>query len=427
MARAKLDNLQWTPDQVRLGDLIPWEDNPRRLSRAAARRLLRSWQEFGQVHAVAVGPDNEIYDGHQRLRVLMDAYGPDHMVDVRRSNRPLTDAERRALVLALHTGAAGQWDWDRLADWDVDLLAEWGIGREYLDDLYRERGYVADLIREASQAQLDTTEDGPLRDHPADALVDKWGVKREQIWSIGPHWVACMDSTDPNAHDAVVHGSKSSLIFTDPPYGVAIGSKNMSLDEIARAGRVVHDIDGDADVASATQIIADAMIHVTAYASGAIMVCAPSGTFVAEIINSLEVAGVDARHIIVWDKINPTFSMGRLHYPYTHEFIIYGYVAGHEPPMMGEHRHSIWRIERPRKNRWHPTSKPIELVANAIMNHTREDDLVVDPFLGSGTTILAAHRTGRVGAGIEIDPRYVAVTLERMAQEGLEPELIHAP
>jgi len=127
-----MSDITWTNDRVRLGQLKRWERNPRRITKAQAQRLARSWQEFGQVQAVAVGPDNEVYDGHQRLSVLLALHGPDYEVDVRRASRALSDDERRALVLALHAGAVGAWDWDALFAWNSDMLRDWGFDGETL-------------------------------------------------------------------------------------------------------------------------------------------------------------------------------------------------------------------------------------------------------------------------------------------------------
>ena len=120
--------LTWTNEKRRLGDLIPWPRNPRQIKRAEARRLVASVDEFGQVETLAIGPGDTVYNGHQRLNVLMAEHGPDFEVDVRVSSRPLSEKEREKLTVYLHRGAAGSWDFDLLAnEFDVDELIEWGF------------------------------------------------------------------------------------------------------------------------------------------------------------------------------------------------------------------------------------------------------------------------------------------------------------
>jgi hypothetical protein len=118
--------ITWTNTTVKLGDLKPWADNPKLSTKAQAKRILDSWQKFGQVMTVAIGPSNEVYDGHQRLSVLLTLYGPGYEVDARQASRHLTDDERRAMVLAL-TNATGSWNWQTLSGWTVDELKEGGM------------------------------------------------------------------------------------------------------------------------------------------------------------------------------------------------------------------------------------------------------------------------------------------------------------
>lgn len=131
-------DLTWKPVVVRLGDLEPWQRNPRKMRRKAAERLLQSWREFGQVQTVAVGPNNEVYDGHQRLQALLTVYGPDYQVIALQSNRSLTEEERERLVLILHAGAVGEWSWDVLKEWDPATLAVGGIDQELYESLQRD-------------------------------------------------------------------------------------------------------------------------------------------------------------------------------------------------------------------------------------------------------------------------------------------------
>lgn len=120
--------IAWQTVPVRLGDLKPWPRNPRQIKGKQAKRLAESFDEFGQVETIAIGPDGEVYNGHQRLAVLMQKHGPDYVLEARQAERSLTEREREKLTVYLHKGAAGEWDWDLLADgFEVGDLLEWGF------------------------------------------------------------------------------------------------------------------------------------------------------------------------------------------------------------------------------------------------------------------------------------------------------------
>ena len=130
-----MTKLTWKNERRKLGELIPWRDNPRHISKADAERLADSLDDFGQIHAIAVDPHNEILDGHQRTAVwaALDRYGNDYEVDVRVASRALTTPERKKLVAYLHTGAVGAWDWDKLSAWDYDELQDYGFDTQTLN------------------------------------------------------------------------------------------------------------------------------------------------------------------------------------------------------------------------------------------------------------------------------------------------------
>jgi hypothetical protein len=127
-----MSDILWTNVRVRLGDLKPWASNPRQSSKAQARRLLASFEKFGQVQTVAIDPDCNVLDGHQRLSALLTIHGDGYELDARQSNRALTDAERRELVVSLHAGAVGSWDWNAISGWNSEELQSWGMDGDLL-------------------------------------------------------------------------------------------------------------------------------------------------------------------------------------------------------------------------------------------------------------------------------------------------------
>ena len=148
-----MSDLFWTNTRVRLGDLEPWERNPKTISKRNAERLLRSWDEMGQVQTVAIGPAPNplpVYDGHQRLSALLARYGVDYEVDARQSNRRLTEDERARLVLLLHTGTTGAWDWSELAAWDETLLQDCGFDAALLKEWNDDAANLSEKIGRAS-------------------------------------------------------------------------------------------------------------------------------------------------------------------------------------------------------------------------------------------------------------------------------------
>lgn len=129
--------MNWTNITVALNQLEPWERNPKRIGKKQAGRLLAYWKQIGQFQTIAIGPKNgngkyPVYDGHQRLSVLLDAHGGSFEVAARMSDQPLTEAEREELVIQAHAGTTGSWDWDALAGWDVEALQEWGLDGDTL-------------------------------------------------------------------------------------------------------------------------------------------------------------------------------------------------------------------------------------------------------------------------------------------------------
>jgi len=155
-----------------------------------------------------------------------------------------------------------------------------------------------------------------------------------------------------------------------------------------------------------------------------VFVTAPQGGELGMMMMMKE-AGLPVRHVLIWKKNAPTFSMGRLDYDYQHEPILLTWGKRHKRPMLGKHKTSVWEIDKPRKSAEHPTMKPVELIENAALNNSDRNDIVFDSFSGSGTTIIACENLNRKCRAIEIDPGYVAVAIERWAQHtGKTPELI---
>ena len=206
------------------------------------------------------------------------------------------------------------------------------------------------------------------------------------------------------------------MVFTDPPYGVAIGDKNKALNQVQMARRCTENIQGDTmGEKELYEILKQAFINVkTACKQDAVYyVTSPQGGSLGLMMMMMKDAGLPVRHVLMWKKNMATFSLGRLDYDYQHEPIFYTWAKKHHNYRGGEFRTTVWDIPKPQRSSLHPTMKPVALVANAIKDGSRENDIVLDVFGGSGTTMIAAEQLGRTCYMMELDPKYVDVIIQR--------------
>jgi DNA modification methylase len=268
--------------------------------------------------------------------------------------------------------------------------------------LYQEPGEVP----EAPEPQVDRAEE----------LRAKWGTERGQVWQVGRHRLMCGDSTSEADVARLLDGGKPLLMVTDPPYGVEYDAgwrdEAAARGLIAHAARRVGKVQNDdrVDWADAFRLFPGDVFYTWS----------PPGDHLILTGLAVQAAGYDIRYQIIWAK--PRFVISRGHYHWQHEVCWYAVKKGRQAHWCGDRSQtSLWEIALDKNvEGGHSTQKPVECMARPIRNH--EGD-VYDPFLGSGTTMVAAEQLGRVCYGMEIAPKYVAVTLERMAGMGLEPRL----
>jgi len=227
------------------------------------------------------------------------------------------------------------------------------------------------------------------------------------------HRIVCGDSTKAATTGKLLKGESIDMLLTDPPYGVAYVGKtkdalkvsNDALDETALAELIAAAFD-----------IAEGNCRAGAYWYATV----PPGPPVVPFVNDWHGRGV-LRQILVWAK--DAMVLGHSEYHYKHEFILFGWKAGKRHKNGDRTRTSLWQCDRPKASREHPTIKPVELWARAMTDGSRPGELVFDPFIGSGTTMIAAENLGRVCYGVELEAKYTAVVLERMKDLGLAPRL----
>ncbi len=407
--------LTWATEQRRLSDLVNLSHNPRKLSQHDRSQIKVSLAKFGQVTALVINTNDQLVGGHQRKVVLsaMEQHGPDALVDVRVPSRTLTVEEVNELNIRLNRNT-GEFDWDILKEsFDPADLLEWGFTGEDF---------------ELAEWELDDDEPledpGPQVDRAAE-LQEQWNTALGQVWELGTHRIHCADST-------AIEWPDVNMVLTDPPYGIAIvkgaratdgGSKPVTIGTVrprrTDTGGGVKNIGGTVGTAN--------MVDATFYrpVEGDDKPFDPC--WLLDIGDNQIVFGgnyfasklPDSRCWIVWDKNNTgNFADAELAWTSFDKSVrLYQYTWN------GLLREGSRLIEGVR--RMHPTQKPAGLFSEILKDFTDEWDVVADPYLGSGTTIIACELARRVGIGAEIDPAYIAVTLQRWADmTGREPRLI---
>lgn len=398
-----------SPDQI-LANPANWRVHPKHQQDALEGVL----NEVGWVQDVIINQHTgHLVDGH--LRVSLALRRGEQEVPVKYVD--LTEAEE---ALALATTDAEKLD---------ELLRDVAAGESAVQEM------LAEL---AEQHGLYSEPDAPVDDpgaqvDKADELRQKWGVERGQLWEIPSlsvpgksHRLLCGDSTSAEDVARLMDGAKVSLVWTDPPYGVAYQTKLSTEEAVARnRRRDGMEVENDALTPEATEALVTAALgNMCAHsASGAsCYVASPPGTLLPYFLSAFSASGFRFMHSLVWVK--DVFVMGRADYHYRHESILYGWKEGAHYFVADRTLDSVFDVPRPKVSEYHPTMKPVELVAQMVRNSSKQGDLISDPFNGSGTTMVAAEQEGRVAYAIELAPKYVAVALERMSGMGLEPRLV---
>jgi len=390
--------------------------NPRNYNKHPAQQielLAKNIKALGWRHPVIVSKlSGLIVAGHARIeaaKVLGVATVP---VDFQPFNSP---EEETAYLIADNKIA-------ELAEMDEgtlkELLAELTASEIDMDLT----GFTGDALKEMTGAPDGEADAEPKLDK-AEELNKEWKVKTGDLWMIGSHRLLCGDSTKKDDVSRVMDGANASLVFTDPPYGVSIGAKNRMLNAHGGKGgntgrnKNTNDIlDDDIKPEELKKKLLPAFENIRSIVMGddcTVFVTAPQGGELGMMMMMME-AKLAVRHVLIWNKNNPTFSMGRLDYDYQHEPILMTWGKKHKKLMKGEHKTSVWSFNKPTQSKIHPTMKPIELPMNAMLNHTESGDIAWDSYLGSGTTMVAAENLHRKCYGIEISPNYCAVILQRM-------------
>ena len=371
--------------------LLPADYNPRKDLKPGDpeyEKLKRSITEFGYVEPVIWNKTTgHVVGGHQRLKVLIDT----GVTEVECVVVEMSEEKEKALNVALNK-ISGEWDKDKLslliadlqgADFDVSLT-----------------GFDAVEIDKLLNSGMDAEDD----DFDVDAELEKPAFsKLGDLWTLGRHKVICGDSTKSETYAALMGGKQANLILTDPPYGidydkgVAGKIKNDKFDSDEGFYTFLH----DAFSAMATYLATDGAAYVFHADSKGL-------TF----RRAFEDAGFKLSGCCIWAK--NTFTLGRSDYQWCHEPCLYGWKKSGKHNWFGDRKQStIWNFDKPSRSEKHPTMKPVPLLAVPMKNSTQTNGVVLDPFGGSGSTLICAEQLGREAFLIELDEKFVDVIIHR--------------
>ena len=388
-------------EHVPIDDLRPDAANPRHISEDELEALTRSVREFGMVDPViARRDDRTVIGGHQRLlvarRLGMNTV-PVVFVD-------LSVEQARLLNLALNK-ISGSWDEELLARLLADLnkkpdldLTLSGFGEDELARLLKSLD---------ARDRRERPETFDLDQALADAKQTVARTKDGDVWALDEHRLICGDSTDAATVDRLMAGQRAEMALTDPPYNVDYGNHGGQ-----QRGSRKRTIANDAMPAGQWEEFCRGWAQqLVDHVDGALYVFMSTKEWPL-VSRVLEEAGAHWSDTIIWAK--DRFTLGRADYQRQYEPIWYGWREGAKHHWCGDRdQGDVWRIPRPQASELHPTTKPLALVERAIENSSRPDDIVLDLFLGSGTTLIAAERTGRVCYGVELDPHYCDIVIAR--------------
>ncbi len=390
---APIDRLEhWPIERV-----IEYARNPRRNDHAVDQ-MAAAIREFGFRIPCVVQSDGRLVDGHLRLKAARQlglTTVPVVLAD------DLTPAQIKAFRLLANRSAT----W---AEWDEDLL------RLELEELRLSEfdlaltGFDPDELAELLISE-DTTTEGQTDDDAVPEVPEEPISKPGDLWILGSHRLLCGDATQADSYAQLLGKERVDLIWSDLPYNVNYA--NSLKDKLRGKHRpILNDNLGE----NFGAFLSDALSLMLPVCDGAVYI-AMSSSELDTLQSAFREAGGHWSTFVIWAK--HTFTLGRSDYQRQYEPILYGWPEGKQRHWCGDRdQGDIWQIKKPVKNDLHPTMKPVELVERAIRNSSRPGDLVLDPFGGSGTTLIAAEKSGRIARLIELDPKYVDVIVRRWEQ-----------
>jgi DNA modification methylase len=389
-----MDDLQiaWRP----LGELIPYARNPRTHSDAQVAQIAASISEFGWTNPVLVVGTSGIIAGHGRV-LAARKLGLEQVPVIELAH--MTETQKRAYVLADNQLALNAgWD-EALLRLEVADLSGLGFDMRLIGF---GPGELERLLAGDGRTGLSDADEAP-------GLPEQAVTRRGDLWLLGDHRLLCGDATVRADVERVLDGRLADMTFTDPPYNVDYGS---SAKDKLRGNRrkILNDDLGTGFEA----FLQDACANIVGVTKGAVYICMSSSEL-HTLQTAFTAAGGKWSTFVIWAK--HTFTLGRADYQRQYEPILYGWRNGHDHYWCGARdQGDVWFVEKPARNDLHPTMKPVALVERAIRNSSKGRDLVLDPFAGSGSTLIACEKAGRHARLVELDPKYCDVIVRRWQQ-----------
>lgn len=375
-----------------VSELIPYVRNARTHSEAQVAQIAASIREFGFLSPILVAEDNTILAGHGRLAAALKL-GLKKVPCVKENH--LTETQKRAYIIADNKLSLN-------AGWDNELLAVELSELEGAD-------FNLDLLG------FDEAELSSIFDADKDVIDDDFDVEKEleepcfsktgDMWTLGRHRVICGDATKLETYKTLLEDTKVNLVVTDPPYNVNYEGA---------AGKIKNDNMEDDKF---YQFLFNSFVNMEqAMADDASIYVFHADTEGLNFRKAFQDAGFYLSGCCIWKK--PSLVLGRSPYQWQHEPCLYGWKKkGKHKWYAGRKETSVWEFEKSKKNADHPTMKPIALLAYPIKNSSMTNSLVLDPFAGSGSTLIACEQTGRVCYAIELDEKYCDVIVKRYIEQ----------
>jgi site-specific DNA-methyltransferase (adenine-specific) len=395
---------------VKISEVKPNPKNPRIIKDGKFQKLVKSIQEFPDMLnkrplIVFTDVDNKyvVLGGNMRLKACKEIGLKEIPIIIADE---WTEEQKNEFLIKDNVGF-GEWDWDSLAnEWDVEKLDDWGL------DLPVDLSVQEEL--EAEEDDFDVPEGGIETD-----------IVLGDLFEIGEHRLLCGDSTDSDQVAKLMNGQKADMVFTDPPYNIGFkgsmsnkmvnGKKAPADSANQRHNEIKNDSMSDEEFYN---FISDILKEIKINCLGAYYICFGSQTL-NQLLQPLLDLGIEYKSIIIWMKNQAIFS-GK-DFKSRYEPIVYGrFNDFFNGARFNEE--DIWEFARTQKNDLHPTMKPIPLIENALNYSSKEGMNILDLFLGSGSTMVASHQLKRKCYGMELDPKYCQVIVDRMKK--LDPSLI---
>ena len=390
-------------EQVPIDKLVPYARNARTHSKEQIAQLRSSLREFGFVSPAVIDSDYNILVGHGRIAAAREE-GYTTVPCVFAEN--LTDAQKRAYILADNQLALN-------AGWDEEMLSV------ELSDL-QENAFDLSLLGfddKELEKLLNGDSESDVEDDDFDlssALEQASFVEPNDLWIVGRHRLMCGDATSPEDVNTLMDGKRANLILTDPPYVVSFkASDGLTIKNDSLKGEEFYNF-----LLSAFQNMAD---HLE---KGGAAYCFHADTEGLTFRKAFVDAGFHLAGVCIWVK--NSLVLGRSDYQWQHEPVLYGFLQnGKHPWYAGRSETTIWNFDKPKRNKDHPTSKPLDLLGYPIRNSTQENAIVLDTFGGSGSTLMACEQLNRTCMTMELDPKYASVILRRYVEDTGDAEHVY--